>query len=60
MSDAAIKNKIDYFHGLKENVIAGKLIPAGRGLNSEKEEEKVIFNFSVRKKFEEIDSNYNE
>ena len=59
LSDAAIKNKIDYFHGLKENVIAGKLIPAGRGLNSEKEEEKIIFNFSVRKKFSEIDASYN-
>jgi len=32
LSDAATKGKIDYLHGLKENVIIGKLIPAGTGL----------------------------
>jgi len=30
--DAAVKNKIDYLQGLKENVIFGKLIPAGTGM----------------------------
>ena len=33
LTDAATKGKIDYLHGLKENVIIGKLIPAGTGLN---------------------------
>ena len=30
--DAAIRSKIDHFVGLKENVIIGKLIPAGTGM----------------------------
>ncbi len=29
---AAVKNKVDHLRGLKENVIIGKLIPAGTGL----------------------------
>ncbi len=29
--DAAIKNKVDHLVGLKENIIIGKLIPAGTG-----------------------------
>ena len=33
LTDAAIKGKIDYLKGLKENVIIGKLIPAGTGAN---------------------------
>ncbi len=32
LTDAAIKGKIDHLVGLKENVIIGKLIPAGTGL----------------------------
>jgi DNA-directed RNA polymerase subunit beta' len=32
LTDAAIKGKIDLLIGLKENVIIGKLIPAGTGL----------------------------
>ncbi|MEI6286506.1 MAG: DNA-directed RNA polymerase subunit beta' [Bacillota bacterium] len=32
LTDAAIKGKIDYLFGLKENVIIGKLIPAGTGM----------------------------
>ena len=31
LTDAAIKGKIDPLHGLKENVIVGRLIPAGTG-----------------------------
>ena len=33
MTDAAIKGKKDYLLGLKENVIIGKLIPAGTGMS---------------------------
>ena len=33
LTDAAIKGKVDHLVGLKENVIIGKLIPAGSGLN---------------------------
>ena len=32
LTDAAIKGKIDPLLGLKENVIIGKLIPAGTGM----------------------------
>ncbi|MGI6217891.1 MAG: DNA-directed RNA polymerase subunit beta', partial [Coriobacteriales bacterium] len=33
LTDAAIEGKVDHLHGLKENVIIGKKIPAGTGLN---------------------------
>ena len=32
LTDAAIKGKVDPLVGLKENVILGKLIPAGTGM----------------------------
>ena len=32
LTDAAIRGKIDHLEGLKENVIIGKLIPAGTGM----------------------------
>nr|WP_072536340.1 DNA-directed RNA polymerase subunit beta' [Anaerococcus mediterraneensis] len=32
LTDASIKGKVDYLKGLKENIIIGKLIPAGTGL----------------------------
>jgi len=32
LTEAAIKGKVDLLIGLKENVIIGKLIPAGTGL----------------------------
>ena len=33
LTDAAIKGKVDPLIGLKENVIIGKLIPAGTGMS---------------------------
>lgn len=32
LTDGAIKNKVDHLIGLKENIIIGKLIPAGTGM----------------------------
>jgi DNA-directed RNA polymerase subunit beta' len=32
LADAAVQGKIDYLRGLKENVIMGRLIPAGTGM----------------------------
>jgi DNA-directed RNA polymerase subunit beta' len=32
LTDAAITGKVDYLRGLKENVVIGKLIPAGTGI----------------------------
>jgi DNA-directed RNA polymerase subunit beta' len=34
LSDASIAGKVDYLKGLKENVIMGRLIPAGTGLRT--------------------------
>ena len=31
LTEAAIKGKVDHLQGLKENVIIGKLVPAGTG-----------------------------
>ena len=36
LTDAAIRGKVDHLQGLKENVIIGKLIPAGTGLKKYK------------------------
>ncbi|MDD6920236.1 MAG: DNA-directed RNA polymerase subunit beta' [Eubacteriales bacterium] len=33
LTDAAIKGKVDHLVGLKENVIIGKLVPAGTGMS---------------------------
>ena len=33
LTEAAIRGKIDYLRGLKENVIMGRLIPAGTGMD---------------------------
>ena len=32
LTDASIKGKVDHLEGLKENVIVGRLVPAGTGL----------------------------
>ena len=34
LSEAAVSGSIDYLYGLKENIIIGKLIPAGTGIRS--------------------------
>ena len=58
LTDASIKAKRDPLHGLKENVIAGKLIPAGTGLYTEEEEDKRLENFTVEKKMQEVRDQY--
>jgi DNA-directed RNA polymerase subunit beta' len=37
LADAAVMGKVDYLRGLKENVIMGRLIPAGTGLSQYRE-----------------------
>jgi len=37
LAEAAISGQVDYLYGLKENVIVGKLIPAGTGVKSFRE-----------------------
>ena len=42
LTDAAIKGKIDPLKGLKENVIVGRLVPAGTGSIKNKWNKKAI------------------
>lgn len=51
LTDAAIKGKVDRLMGLKENVIIGKLIPAGTGM---KKYEKVVIHSEPLEEDEEI------
>ena len=37
LTEAAITGKIDYLRGLKENVVIGKLIPAGTGAEARRQ-----------------------
>ena len=47
LTDAAIKGKVDPLVGLKENIIIGKLIPAGTGMKCYKNVEAVKVGASV-------------
>jgi len=58
LTDAAIKGKTDYLHGLKENVITGHLIPAGRGLMSEEANDIIQEEFTVEKTMKEVSDRY--
>ena len=58
LTDAAIKGKTDYLHGLKENVITGHLIPAGRGLRNDTDEDALLANFSVEETMKEVSDAY--
>ena len=42
LTEAAIEGKADWLRGLKENVIIGRLIPAGTGFNSYIEDVKTL------------------
>ena len=65
LTDAAIKGKVDNLMGLKENVIIGKLIPAGTGLmkyrglhiNTENSEEDDDCEIKIEKKLQIEDEN---
>ena len=58
LTDAAIKGKIDRLHGLKENVITGRLIPAGRGLMSQEASDEMVKDFTVEGKMHEVKDRY--
>lgn len=58
LTDASIKGKIDALHGLKENVITGRLIPAGDGLLSEEEEAEHVKDFTVKDKMKQVKQQY--
>ena len=40
LTEASVTGKLDYLRGLKENVVVGRLIPAGTGLTYHKERKK--------------------
>ena len=42
LTEAAIHGKVDHLEGLKENVIIGKLIPAGTGRDFDRESSRMI------------------
>ncbi len=56
LTDAAIKGKIDPLQGLKENVIIGKLIPAGTGMPRYRDV--VVEPKADNQLFDEFDANY--
>ncbi len=58
LTDAAIKAKRDNLHGLKENVITGKLIPAGTGLLTDEEETTKLASFDVLSKMKQVKAQY--
>ncbi len=58
LTDAAIRGKIDILHGLKENVITGKLIPAGTGLRDADAEEEILEDFDVEETMDEVKRQY--
>ena len=58
LTDAAIKAKNDELHGLKENVITGKLIPAGVGLLTKEQEAEHLEGFSVKAKMKQVKQQY--
>ena len=53
LSTAAIGAKVDYLDGLKENVIAGKIIPAGTGLKRYKGLKIEVIETEVEEELEE-------
>ncbi len=57
LTDAAVKNRTDVLHGLKENVITGKLIPAGTGLATPEEAEEANL-FSVSEAMKKVKAQY--
>ena len=58
LTDAAIKGKVDHLVGLKENVIIGKLIPAGSGMKRYRNIS--ILKNEQQKEDEEINKNVHE
>ena len=64
LTDAAIKGKVDPLNGLKENVIVGRLVPAGTGNIKNNWNKKAIDDdnkfLSEQEKIEPVDSQANQ
>ena len=57
LAGAAIEGKVDPLHGLKENVIIGKLIPAGTGYQAYLERERMRKEMAEARAMQELMSN---
>ena len=60
LTEAAIKGKVDHLVGLKENVIIGKLIPAGAGLTMYRDAAKQLLPDREEPKVEETEASVDE
>ncbi|WP_249029463.1 DNA-directed RNA polymerase subunit beta' [Tannockella kyphosi] len=60
LTDASIKGKKDYLTGLKENVLIGKLLPAGTGLRGPLQAKEEIEEKEVYDDDEEADQYFND
>ena len=61
LTDAAIRGKVDHLQGLKENVIVGKLIPAGTGVKAYQNVEYDLVNeFSEDEPMETLENEFME
>ena len=58
LTDAAIRGKVDELYGLKENVIIGKLIPAGTGMKTYRDNALEIYDPEPIEEEETIDVVY--
>ena len=58
LTDATVKGKLDPLHGLKENVITGRLIPAGRGILTPEEQAALLEDFCVADTLDKIKASY--
>ncbi len=52
LTDAAVRGKVDHLKGLKENVIIGKKIPAGTGIEAERESTRQVIEMADELKAE--------
>jgi DNA-directed RNA polymerase subunit beta' len=53
LTQAAVAGRVDYLRGLKENVIMGRLIPAGTGLSKYKEMKLRVEGYTEEEMFQE-------
>lgn len=61
LTDAAVRGTRDDLHGLKENVIVGRLIPAGTGLaHHEERRKKKLESIVVPESAEDVSQGYDE
>ena len=56
LTEAAIKGKVDHLMGLKENVIIGKLIPAGSGLSAYRKYDEIVDEIHLENRFSAVNA----